>query len=95
VQAHPKSFDLSKILKNQGKISTKFLKIRAKMGPNVCRKTQKHMKTFFGGHTKKGQFVGICRTKTFQASFGKFEQKSFTPQNLPVPAPKHAFHFVL
>jgi len=60
VQANPKSFDLSKFRAKLLKIWAKFLKMRAKMAPNVVdfnkwRTTfaKKHTKTFCGGHTKK------------------------------------------
>ena len=84
-----KSFDLSKIRAKTQKTWAKSLKIRENMAPNVCRKTQNYMKTFFWGQTKKRssrKFVGKCRTKAFRARLGKFGKKILcTPKNVPVP----------
>jgi len=62
------------------------MKIRAKMAPNVCRKTHEDL---FGGHTKKMSSWSMwekiyrqSRTKTFRASLGKFGQKSFAPPKI-------------
>jgi len=50
---------------------------------------EKHIKTFFGGHTKKRSswllWEIICRrshTKTFWASLGKFGHKFFAPSKI-------------
>jgi len=82
------------------KIWVKPLKILEKMATNVCRKTQKHMKTFFGGHTKKGlhNLCGrICRQKlykNFSGKFGEIRAKILrTPKILPSPIPVITCHF--
>ena len=90
VQAHPqKSWFvkyLGKIPETPGK-SDAQLCLTWKHGAQRLRK--KYMKLFFAGCTKKGlhdlcgrKYVGKSRPKTFRASLGKFEQKSFAPPKI-------------
>ena len=84
VQVHPKSFDLLKSWENLRKSEYKWRPALFHFKKWHPRFAVKHMKTFFGGHTKKRSswslWEEICRqncTKTFRANLGKFWQKSF------------------
>jgi len=61
---------------------------------------EKHTKTFFGGHNKKGlndlgrrEFVGKSCTKNFSEKFGEIREKILhKPKNLASPKPMMKRH---
>jgi len=59
------------------------------MAPNICRKAQKCIRPFFGGHTNNKsscslweKICGQKEDKNFSGKFGEFGQKSFAPPKL-------------
>jgi len=85
--------NLGKIPENPGKMAPNVVWLQ-KMAPKVCKKSHEDFfgvtsQLFLRGHTKIRpswplweNFIGKSCTNTFQASLGKYGQKSFAPPKI-------------
>jgi len=98
----PKNFDLSKIraksLKSWAKMAANVVWFQ-QMAPNISRK---HMKTFFGCHTKKRyswsvifveKFCRECPTKLFGQVWENSVKNLLHPQKFASPKPMYIYRF--